>query len=329
MSRARRAQAEAERRRARRPRRGTERAPTRRQDDAAVAEEAAPAPPTTPATTGRLIIIGGREDKDDERVILREVVQAAARGPLVVVTAASAFPDEVWRDYQVAFEALGAADVVHLPLRSRADALGGPRLEEHLAALARAAGVFFTGGDQLKLTTLLGGTPVWAGIREVFARGGAIAGTSAGASAMSRTMIVHGGDSVHRHRLSEAIHMAPGLGFVDGVIIDQHFGQRGRVSRLLAAVAQNPSVLGVGIDEDTAIAFERPERFRVLGSGAVYVIDGQGISWSNVVEREDRTLSVFDVRLHVLNAGDSFDLTTHRPADPDQVRLQGPGDEEA
>lgn len=274
-----------------------------------------------PPRAGTVVIVGGREDKDDERVILREIARAVGAAPLVIVTAASAFPEEVWQDYRLAFEALGVGEVVHLPLLSRADALGGPHLEEHLAALARAGGVFFTGGDQLNLTTKLGGTPVWAGIKDVFARGGTIAGTSAGASAMSRTMIVHGGDT-RSHRLSEAIHMAPGLGFVDGLIIDQHFAQRGRVARLLAAVAQNPSVLGVGIDEDTAIVFETPERFRVLGSGAVYVIDGQGISWSNVVEREDRTLSVFDVRLHVLNAGDAFDMTTHRPSDPDQVRVQ-------
>lgn len=277
-------------------------------------------PPQAPARAGTVVIVGGREDKEDERVILREIARTLGGAPLVIVTAASAFPEETWQDYRLAFEALGVSEVLHLPLLSRAEALCGPRLDEHLAALACAGGVFFTGGDQLNLTTKLGGTPIWAGIKEVFARGGTIAGTSAGASAMSRTMIVHGGDT-RSHRLSEAIHMAPGLGFVDGVIIDQHFAQRGRVARLLAAVAQNPSVIGVGIDEDTAIIFERPERFRVLGTGAVCVIDGQGISWSNVVEREDRTLSVFDVRMHVLNAGDSFDMISHRPSDPDQERI--------
>lgn len=268
------------------------------------------------------MIVGGREDKADERVVLREIARVSTGGPLVVVSAASAFPDEVGEEYRVAFGGVGVDAVVHLPVASRAEALGGRGLAAHLAVLARASGVFFTGGDQLKLTTKLGGTPLLAAIREVFARGGVIAGTSAGAAAMSTTMIVHGGDT-RSHRLSEALHMAPGLGFVDGLIIDQHFAQRGRVARLLAAVAQNPSVIGVGIDEDTGILLERDSTcFRVIGSGACSVIDGQGITWSNVTEREDRTLSVFDVRLHVLNAGDVFDTVTHRPSDPDQVRAQ-------
>lgn len=278
--------------------------------------------PCAPAGRGALVIVGGREDKFEERVILREIARVSAGGPLVVVSAASAFPDEVWEEYRVAFAAVGVDELVHLPVASRASALAGPGLEQHLAALARATGVFFTGGDQLKLTTKLGGTPLLAAIRDVFARGGAISGTSAGAAAMSSTMIVHGGDT-RSHRLSEALHMAPGLGFVDGLIIDQHFAQRGRVARLLAAVAQNPSVIGVGIDEDTGILLEGArDRFRVIGTGACSVLDGQGISWSNVTEREDRTLSVFDVRLHVLNAGDVFDTVTHRPSDPDQVRAQ-------
>lgn len=271
---------------------------------------------------GTLVIVGGREDKAEERVILREIARVSTGGPLVVVSAASAFPDEVGDEYRVAFGAVGVDPVVHLPVATRADALGGALLAEHLAVLARASGVFFTGGDQLKLTTKLGGTPLLAAIRDVFARGGVIAGTSAGAAAMSTTMIVHGGDT-RSHRLSEALHMAPGLGFVDGLIIDQHFAQRGRVARLLAAVAQNPSVIGVGIDEDTGILLEGDSpRFRVIGSGACSVIDGQGITWSNVTEREDRTLSVFDVRLHVLNAGDVFDTVTHRPSDPDQLAAQ-------
>jgi cyanophycinase len=140
-----------------------------------------------------------------------------------------------------------------------------------------------------------------------------LAGTSAGASAMSDTMLVRGA-SAESHRLGD-LHMAPGLGLVRDVIIDQHFAERGRIGRLLGAVAQSPRVLGVGIDEDTAILLLGDE-FEVLGSGAVYVVDAEGVTASNIAEgRADCALSMFDVRLHVLASGDRLNLRTRRPAD--------------
>jgi cyanophycinase len=110
------------------------------------------------------------------------------------------------------------------------------------------------------------------------------------------------------------LHMAPGLGLIKDVIIDQHFAQRGRMGRLLGAISQNPRLLGIGIDEDTAIVVESRREFHVIGQGAVYVVDGEGVTYSNIAEeREDRPLSIYDVKLHVLSHGDVFDLGKRRP----------------
>ncbi len=141
-----------------------------------------------------------------------------------------------------------------------------------------------------------------------------MAGTSAGASVMSETMLVRG-SSQESHRIGD-LHMAPGLGLMRDVIIDQHFAERGRIGRLLGAVAQNPRVLGVGIDEDTAIVVDG-DQFTVLGVGAVYIVDGTGVTHSNIAEAQpERTLSMHDVRVHVLSRGDRFNLAERRPNRP-------------
>ena len=154
-------------------------------------------------------------------------------------------------------------------------------------------------------------------MREIYERGGLVAGTSAGASVMSDTMLVKG-SSGESHRIGD-LHMAPGLGLVRDVIIDQHFAERGRFGRLFGAVAHNPRELGLGIDEDTAIVLAG-RRFEVLGSGCVYVIDGAGVTHSNIAEaRPERALSIYDVRLHVLSSGDVFELARRRPAEMPKV----------
>ena len=130
---------------------------------------------------------------------------------------------------------------------------------------------------------------------------------------MSETMLVAGGDE-ESHVIGDSVRMAPGLGLISGVIIDQHFMERGRVGRLLGAVAQNPKNLGIGIDEQTAIVVERENGFYVLGSGAVYVIDGQEVTYSNIAEEDlKKTLSIYDVRMHMLSQGHRFDLISRRP----------------
>ncbi|HZG67828.1 MAG TPA: cyanophycinase, partial [Herpetosiphonaceae bacterium] len=180
-----------------------------------------------------------------------------------------------------------------------------------------AAGVFFSGGDQLRISSQIGDTPIELRVREIHESGGVIAGTSAGASMMSETMLVKG-TSGESHKIGD-LHMAPGLGLVRNVIIDQHFAERGRFGRLFGAVAHNPRELGIGIDEDTALVLQ-DSHFEVVGNGCVYVADGTGVTRSNIAEaRPERALSMYDVRLHVLSSGDTFDLAKRRPAGVPEV----------
>lgn len=256
---------------------------------------------------GPLIVIGGREDKEGEKVILREVARRLDGGKLVIATVASHQPEGYFDAYRRAFGDLGIDDLAELYVEERGEALG----DSAKAIFAEAAGIFFTGGDQLRISSQIGDTPIERMVRELHARGGLVAGTSAGAAAMSETMLVKGSNQ-ESHRIGD-LHMAPGLGLIRDVIIDQHFAERGRIGRLLGAVAQNPRVLGVGIDEDTAISLDGA-RFRVLGSGAVYIVDGSGVTHSNIAEASpERTLSMHGVQLHVLSAGDTFDLERRRP----------------
>jgi cyanophycinase len=256
---------------------------------------------------GPLLIIGGREDKTGDRVILRAIAERVQGRKLVLATVASRAPEGYFDAYEAAFAELGVTEIVELYVHERGDTLGGQM--NHL--FEDAAGIFFTGGDQLRISSQIAGTPIEAAVRAIHARGGLIAGTSAGAAAMSDTMLVRGSGSVS-HRIGD-LHMAPGLGLMPHIIIDQHFAERGRIGRLLGAVAQNPRVLGVGVDEDTAILVTGAT-FRVLGSGAVTVVDGSGVTHSNIAEaRPERTLSMHDVRLHVLATGDGFDLALRRP----------------
>ncbi len=258
-------------------------------------------------TPGPLFIIGGHEDREGDRVILKAVAEAVGPRKLVLATVASHNPDGYYESYRDAFDDLGIGELVELYLEDRAETHD----PEKLALLDDAAGVFFSGGDQLRISSQLGDTPIEERIREIRAQGGVIAGTSAGASVMSDTMLVRGPSS-ESYRIGD-LHMAPGLGMLRDAIIDQHFAERGRIGRLLGAVAHSPRVLGIGIDEDTAIVVEG-EDFRVLGSGAVYVVDGETVSQSNIAEgSQEGALSIYDVRLHVLSSGDGFDLATRRP----------------
>lgn len=263
----------------------------------------------TSTSEGPLIIIGGHEDKEGDKVILKAVADRLKGGRLVLATIASHAPEGYFEAYQKAFGALGISDLVELYVDDRAET----RDEEKLALLDGAAGVFFSGGDQLRISSQIGDTPIEARIRKIWREGGVLAGTSAGASVMSDTMMVRGA-SAETHRIGD-LQMAPGLGLIRDVILDQHFAERGRIGRLLGAVAQSPRVLGVGIDEDTAIVVEG-DAFRVIGCGAVYVVDAEGVTASNIAEaRTDNTLSMHDVRLHVLASGDGLNLITRRPLD--------------
>ena len=259
---------------------------------------------------GTLIIIGGHEDRDPkgDKVILREFVRRAGPGKIVLATVASHQPEGYFDEYQAAFAELGVAELVELYVEERSQALAG----EQFDLLDGAAGIFFTGGDQLRITSQIGDTRIEEKVKRFFEQGGVVAGTSAGASVMSETMLVKG-SSAETHRIGD-LHMAPGMGLVRDVIIDQHFAERGRMGRLLGAVSQNPRMLGIGIDEDTAVVLEKAV-FEVIGSGGVYVVDGAGATYCNVAEaRAECVLSMDDVRVHVLSSGDHFDVSSRKPS---------------
>ena len=259
---------------------------------------------------GRLIIIGGAEDKKGEKVILKKVCSNIDmdKDELVVVTVATEYPKEVGEEYRQIFNRLGVKKVSILHVLEREDAYEPNNIE----ILKRASLVFFTGGDQLRITSVLGGSPLYNTLKEINSTGVVIVGTSAGASVMSDCMIVSGLNDDSPRKCT--IKMAPGLSLIKGVIIDQHFAQRGRIGRLLGAIAENPQWLGIGIDEDTSIDVSKEGYFKTIGSGAVYVIDGSTISNSNVSEQyQDRVLSIFDVKIHVLKNNDSFSLINRRP----------------
>lgn len=241
--------------------------------------------------------------------MLREIASPARAGLLVVATLASEEPESQWESYRQAFSDLDPGEIQHL----RIDAREGASDPKNLEMIEKASVVFFTGGDQLKLSSKLGGSPLLACLRRLYEeRGGVIAGTSAGAAAMGAIMLVsHPTES--SHKVEGGYFMARGLGLVPDLVIDQHFAQRARIERLVGAVAEDPGVLGIGIDEDTAVIFEESV-LRVIGSGAVYVADGQGVTYSNMSERTaEQTLRLYDLRLHVLSAGSTFHLGTRRP----------------
>lgn len=260
---------------------------------------------------GTLIIIGGGERKGEDRSILQEVARRAGGGKLVVATIATSEPKETWEEHRQIFKKLGVKKVEWLDVRIREEGFK----EEVVRILDGATVVFFTGGDQLKITSQLGDSPVYRRVEEIYEQGGTIAGTSAGASVMSETMLISG-DGDESHKVDTVLGMAPGLGLIRNAVIDQHFAQRGRLGRLLGAITQNPRTLGIGLDENTAIVLDDNEWFEVAGAGAVYVLDGSKVSYSNLAEPQDemkKTMSVFDVKLHVLSAGNRFDLQERRP----------------
>lgn len=253
---------------------------------------------------GNLLIIGGAEDKQNECKILKYFFQEAGGrdSRICVITAASSTAEQAGKVYEDLFREFGCSDLEILNIFSRDDA----NHQDNVDKLVRASGIFFTGGDQLRITAMLGGTALGITLRHVYERRVIIAGTSAGASVMSETMIIGGqGDTPGE----DLIKMAPGLGLLKGAIIDQHFAQRGRIGRLLTAVSLNPSVLGIGIDEDTAIHVSFSGKIDVIGRGTALILDASHSIISNVDELfSGRPLALAPVKLHVLSEGYKFDI---------------------
>jgi cyanophycinase len=256
---------------------------------------------------GRLLIIGGAEDRCRGAGLLERFVELCGGdlARIVLVTAATGQPDQVHADYDRVFRRLGVERIAELRLRGRSDADG----DEAAKLLEDATGVFISGGDQSRLRTLVGSRANDI-LRERLACDRlVIAGTSAGATALGAAMILGGG----RPDVSAAaVRTGPGLGLIPKVLIDMHFGERGRLPRLLSAVALDPDHLGVGIDEKTGILVEG-SRFEVLGSGVATVADAKQATVVHAAG-EDDPITLFDVRLHLLPSGCIFDIATREAA---------------
>jgi cyanophycinase len=229
---------------------------------------------------GTLVLIGGKENKVGDLTILSEFARLAGSGKLVIATLASEEALQQWDTYRDVFTKLGLKKLQHLAMATREQAVEMDAAE----VLRETTAIFFTGGDQLKIASKLGGTFLLDGIRELYEQKGiVIGGTSAGASVLGETMLVSGGPDPDSHNVSGAFNMARGIGLVRDLVIDQHFAQRARIERLVGAVAEDPGVLGIGIDENTAVIL-RDRKLQVLGSGAVYVADGHTITYTNISE---------------------------------------------
>jgi cyanophycinase len=269
---------------------------------------------------GTLLIIGGAEDPDDNDLrILPHLVKLAGgkRARLLVCAVATEEPSDSLRNYRAVFQKIGVAEVLGVPFDDRTEGQD----ERVMAQLERATGVYLIGGDQLRITSVLAGTRFAERLRERFqAERLFVAGTSAGAAAMSSTMIIRGdGGTVNRG----AVDLAPGLGYLEDSVIDTHFDRRGRIQRVMSVFAQNPGTIGIGIDGDTAIEVRPSGRLTVLGRGVVFIFDGR-VTHSNVAQvKEDEPLALIDSKVHVLPEGYGFSLKTRRPIVPKGTRRSG------
>jgi len=261
---------------------------------------------------GWIVPIGGAEEKEDDPRILRRFADICGgeRADIVVIPTASRLADTGPR-YERIFRDLGVARVDAIDFDTRRDCEEKSRLER----IGRATGIFFTGGNQLRLSTLIGGTSVARAVRAANARGVAVGGTSAGASILSEHMIAFGDEG--SSPMAGSVRLAPGLGLTNRFIIDQHFRQRDRLGRLVTALAYNPFAIGIGLDEDTAAFIDPDDTIHVVGGGAITAIDTGAIEYSSIASAEiGQPICMTDVRVHVLTAGCSFDLHTRRAYPP-------------
>lgn len=263
---------------------------------------------------GHLLVIGGAEDKYNERRILKKFLELAGgeQAEVLIVPVASDFPEFASDIYVQAFRRLGVANPRVLRATSRQDVVS----IDADALLDGVTGVFITGGDQMRLVSVLGGTLFAQKLRRMVSDTDLVlAGTSAGAAGMSTSMIVRGESTPHPQRNS--VSLSPGLGFLKNIIIDQHFTERGRISRLITAVSYNPYNLGIGIDENTAIILDKEGMLEVFGAGTVTIVDGSQITYNEIAEvGEHQSFSVCGVQLNILGDGLVYDFFGRAPVQP-------------
>lgn len=260
---------------------------------------------------GHLVIIGGAEDKYNERRLLRKFVELAGeeQARILIVPVASDYPEFSADVYTQTFRKLGLQHVKVLRATSRQEVINADA--EHL--LEDVTGVLLSGGDQMRLASVLGGTEFSRLLEDrVRHTSLVLAGSSAGAAGMSATMIVRGDATSHPHKNS--VRLSPGLGILQNIIIDQHFTERGRLSRLITAVSYNPRQLGIGIDENTAVIISRDGTLEVHGDSTVTIVDGSRISYNDIAEVQDsQPFAVAGVQLHILRDGLRYDITRRAP----------------
>ncbi|HWU71623.1 MAG TPA: cyanophycinase [Pseudoxanthomonas sp.] len=257
---------------------------------------------------GWIVPIGGAENKGESPSILQRFVEISGgdSAEILVIPTASQLAETGPR-YQRLFGELGARRVDVLDFDTRRDCQESNRLDR----IERASGIFFTGGNQLRLSTILGGTPAAKLIRERNAAGITVGGTSAGASILSEHMIGFGKEGSSPQ--ADSVRLAPGLGLTNRFVIDQHFRQRDRLGRLVAALAYNPFAIGIGLDEDTAAFIGPDNTLEVEGSGAVTVVDADELSFSSMADvREDEPVCLLGLKVHILVAGATFNLHTRK-----------------
>ncbi|MGM0414729.1 MAG: cyanophycinase [Bacillota bacterium] len=272
---------------------------------------------------GLLVAIGGREDKEDDLEILSTLVSLVdVKIPKIeVITTATNFPNETGQEYIAAFSREGESSVGILNIDSREAA----RKPEFLERIKATDIVFFTGGDQLRITSILAGSPIMEEIkRRYLEEFFIIAGTSAGAAAMSRTMI-YGGDSSDAHQKG-TVNLGDGIGLIDNVIIDTHFVERGRFSRLMQVLSINPTNVGIGLGEDAGVIIEKGHIIKAIGTGVVVIFDGQDLKYSNVANiRYDEAIAMENMIVHTISNGYGYDLRTRkylRPGDSGWITEQ-------
>ena len=270
------------------------------------------------AQRGWIIPIGGAEEKVNSPQILRRFVEHCRNGngdaDIVVIPTASQLADTGAR-YERIFTDLGAARVTAMDFDTRRDCEESGRLER----LKSATGVFFTGGNQLRLSTILGGTSVAKALRLMNAGGVHMAGTSAGAAFISEHMIAFGEEG--SSPIAGAVRLAPGLGLTNRFIIDQHFRQRDRLGRLLAALAYNPFAVGLGLDEETAAFIGPDNTLEVVGSGGITVVDASGMEFSSMdTADEGQPVCMLGLAVHILIAGATFNLHTRQASAGSLIR---------
>ena len=272
-----------------------------------------PANGTPGISRGFIVPVGGAEKKTADMPILRRFVKVAGGGDarIVVIPTASELEDTGER-YVDIFEELYVETALSLPITTRDHAMDPACIE----AIEDATAVFLTGGNQLRLSTILGGTPVAQALRRRNADGMHVGGTSAGAAILPEHMIA-GGKSGHTPRVDGVV-MAPGLGLTNRLLIDQHFRQRDRLGRLLTAVSFNPFAVGVGLDEDTALFLGPDDTFEVVGSGAVTVVDPTGLRYSSMDSAAPHEpVSLIGLGLHLLGEGARFSVETREAFAPE------------